>query len=182
MKNILVLTGSPRYNGNTERLADAFIAGAREKGLDPEKIRLASLTINPCRDCEFCRTELRTCVHKDDMVPLLPKIEQADILVFVTPVYYYSWPSQMKLFFDRLFPYVGRPDLIAEKEVFLLASCADSTIKAFEGLRFIYQSCCKYWNWQDKGILLATNCFKPNDVVKNGSWIQQAQELGKTCQ
>lgn len=52
-KNILILTGSPRKNGNSDMLADAFMKGAKEKGHTVNKIEVAKLNINGCKACIY---------------------------------------------------------------------------------------------------------------------------------
>lgn len=51
MKNIVVLGGSPRKNGNTDMLAQAFIKGALEVGNSVEYISVRDVKVNPCVGC-----------------------------------------------------------------------------------------------------------------------------------
>ena len=48
-KNILILTGSPRKNGNSDMLADAFMKGAQEKGHTVNKIEAENLNVSDIR-------------------------------------------------------------------------------------------------------------------------------------
>lgn len=66
-KHVLVLVGSPRKHGNTDRLADAFIRGTQEAGHQVEKINLRDRTVNGCLGCGACQRNGGTCVQKDDM-------------------------------------------------------------------------------------------------------------------
>ena len=101
--NILVLNGSPRKNGNTEIMADAFIEGARKKGHMGEKMNLGNRKIAPCLACEFCFTHNGVCVQKDDMAEILDKVDSADMIVFASPVYWFSISAQLKAAIDRLY-------------------------------------------------------------------------------
>lgn len=100
--HIVVITGSPHRNGTTAALADAFIEGAREAGHDIFRFDAAKEKIAPCLACEHCRTKGR-CIHDDGMQELLPVLEQAEMVVFVTPLYYFGMSAQLKSVVDRFF-------------------------------------------------------------------------------
>ena len=92
-KNILVLTGSPRKGGNTDKLADAFTAGARQAGHLVTRYATADKDIKGCSDCKACQANAGVCVISDDFSTLAPLVEQADLVAFVTPLYWFSFPT-----------------------------------------------------------------------------------------
>lgn len=108
-KKVLAIVSSPRKNGNTELLVDEFVKGAREAGHETEKICLREKKIAPCLACEACLRNGGTCVQKDDMAEILPKLIDADVIVLSTPVYYYSICAQLKAMIDRTLP-IGADD------------------------------------------------------------------------
>lgn len=103
---ILALNGSPRgEKGNTEVLLKPFLKGAEEAGSEIETVYLKDKNIKHCSGCFTCWTKTPgKCIHKDDMEELLDKISQADIVVFATPLYYYTVTGIMKDFMDRMLP------------------------------------------------------------------------------
>ena len=103
MKNILILSSSPRKNGNSDILCEQFIKGAKESGHNTEKIYISDMKINYCTGCGVCNTTSE-CVQKDGMEKIYEKMLKADVIVFATPVYFYSMCGQMKVFIDRLVP------------------------------------------------------------------------------
>lgn len=102
-KNVLVLMGSPRKRGNTDRLSDELIRGAQEAGHQVEKICLKDRKINSCLDCGACQRNGGPCVQKDDMGDIYEKWLAADVVVLASPVYFYTWSAQMKAVLDRTF-------------------------------------------------------------------------------
>ena len=82
MKNVLIISASPRKHGNSDTLCDYFAKGAQESGNHVEKVFLAEKNIGYCTGCGVCN-EIHLCVQKDDM-------EKADIIVFGTLVYFYN--------------------------------------------------------------------------------------------
>ena len=97
---IVVLEGSPNKNGSSDLLAGRFIEGAREAGHTVEVIDAAHSNIRPCTGCIRCGYE-GPCVQKDDVEGIRAKILAADMLVFVTPLYYYGMSAQLKTLVDR---------------------------------------------------------------------------------
>ena len=99
--NILILSGSPRKNGNTELLVEAFSKGASEKH-QVEVVSVHNYKVNPCMGCNACFTsESNTCVQKDDMSVIYSKLANADMLVIASPVYFYGLSAQLKAIIDR---------------------------------------------------------------------------------
>ncbi len=105
-KTVLIISSSPRKNGNSETLADAFAKGAREAGHSVETVRLREKQLGFCKGCLAC-LKLGHCVIQDDAVEIAAKMHDADVLVFATPVYYYSVCGQLKTMLDRANPLFG---------------------------------------------------------------------------
>lgn len=121
-KKVVILSTSPRKNSNSEALAEAFAKGAHEAGNDVEIIRIREKTFEFCRGCFACQ-KTGKCILKDDMAEIVPKMEQADVLVFATPIYYYEMSGQMKTLLDR-----ANPLFVADyrfRDVYFLSSAAE---------------------------------------------------------
>lgn len=103
MKKVLVLSASPRKNGNSDILCRQFMKGAAEAGHQAEIIYLYDRKIGFCRACYACfRTG--SCVLGDDMEEILDRIREADVLVIATPVYFFSMSGMLKTVIDRFLP------------------------------------------------------------------------------
>ena len=119
MKHIVILSGSPRKNGNTNLLCRQFQQGAEEAGHSVRFIPLAEKRIGFCRACDACMRNGGACIQKDDMADILGAFQQADVVVLATPVYFYGVSAQMKACIDRTYPiwqHLGR------KEVYYIVS------------------------------------------------------------
>jgi len=121
MKNVLTLLRSPRANGNSGVLAAAFKKGAEEAGHHVELIHVARKNIRGCLGCNGCVRNGGTCVQKDDMQEIYPKMLAADVIVLASPVYFYSWTSQMKAVLDRTFVI---EKALKDTTFYLLCACA----------------------------------------------------------
>ena len=121
-KKVLILSTSPRRSSNSEALAEAFAKGAAESGHEVELISLRGKELRFCQGCFACQKSGK-CVIRDDMQEIVPKMEQAEVLVFATPIYYYEMSGQMKTLLDR-----GNPLFVSDyrfRDVYLLAAAAE---------------------------------------------------------
>ena len=86
---ILVITGSPRKNGNSNTLAEHFIKGAQEAGHEVVRFDAAFKEVHPCIGCNRCGMN-GPCVFKDDFEFVRKHIVDADLVAFATPMYYFT--------------------------------------------------------------------------------------------
>lgn len=102
---ILAVGGSPRRNGNTDILLDAFIEGVVSVGAEANKVHLRDYSIESCIGCEACRGSGTCTRFHDGMTTLYPEVESSNGLILGSPTYNYNITSSMKTFIDRLYPY-----------------------------------------------------------------------------
>lgn len=130
MKKIAIISSTPRKNGNSEILAEEFARGARESGNEVKRFDVRDIDLKFCRGCLACQNN-SACVIDDGMNEICDEISGADVLVFATPVYYYSVSGQLKTFLDRLNPLFARENRFGD--VYLLATAADDDASAVDG-------------------------------------------------
>ena len=129
-KKVIIISSSPRKGGNSDTLCDKFAQGAIEAGNNVEKIFLKDKKINYCTGCGFCNTnDYCGCAQKDDMNEILEKLIAADVIVFATPVYFYTMCGQMKTFIDR---FCARYTHIANKDFYCIMTAADGSPHAMD--------------------------------------------------
>jgi len=119
---VLAFVGSPRKASNTDLVVSAILQGAIENKYTTEKVYLYDADIEPCQDCKACKKGSFKCALKDSMHQLYPSIEEAEVLVFGTPLYWYGASAKMKLFVDRLRPYIASKKLQGKKAVLVVPS------------------------------------------------------------
>ena len=98
--NILVINGSPKgENSDTMKLTHAFLDGMVETA---EIVDTMKSDIRPCTGCYSCWFKtLRKCCQQDDVAAILEKFKAADLVIWSTPLYCYSVPSNCKALMDR---------------------------------------------------------------------------------
>ncbi len=178
MKKIIVVTSSPRRGGNSETLATRFAEGAISAGNSVEFVSVKDLDLQFCIGCMYCQNHDK-CVLDDKMNSLYSKFQHADVLVFATPVYYYSVSGQLKTLLDRLNPLYPRKN--AFKEVYLLATSAEDDESAMDGcISDINGWIACFDGVQLKGVLRGTGVSDKGDIDKT-DFPAKAFEMGKNA-
>lgn len=176
-KKVLVLVGSPRKHGNTDRLADEFIRGAQESGHETEKVLLRDRKINGCLGCGACQRNGGQCVQKDDMQELYDKWLDADVVVLASPVYFYTWSSQMKAVLDRTFSIEQK---VQNTKFYLLSAAAapseDYMNVMLESFRR-YVGCFRAGGNEEGGYVFGLGTNAPGDVAGSEA-MKKAYRMG----
>lgn len=173
---ILVITGSAHKKGTSAWLADEFSKGAEEAGHEVYRFDAAYRDVHPCIACERCHTTDKGCTFRDDMNELNPQLLEADVVAFVSPVYYFDINAQLKAVIDRF--YANDKALHGGKKAVLMVSMYDDTIATAEGAIASFKSTAAYLGWENAGVIAATGCGSVDDMKKT-DFPQQAYELGK---
>ena len=174
-KKVLILSGSPRKNGNSDMLCDEFMRGALEAGHEVEKIRVAEKKIGYCRGCYACKKG--ACAIDDDMGGILEKMIAADVLVLASPVYFYSIDAQLKTLIDRT---VARWQEVRDKEFYYIVTAADETpasaetpLACFRG----YADCVE--GAKEMGVIRGMGVYEKGEI-RGTKAMTEAYEMGKT--
>lgn len=170
MKKILVVQGGGRPNGNTSQLVMSFARGAEDAGHEVEVVSLLKNEVKGCLGCNACRYG-KPCIQKDSFNSIVPKIENADLIVLASPLYFWTISSRLKAFIERFYcmaqedetPPLGRYEKYPEKDCALLMTAADNFFWSFEQAVSYYQfAIVNYIGFHDKGMLLAGGCGDTN--------------------
>ena len=172
-KNVVILSASPRRNGNSDILCDEFMKGATDH--DVEKIFLADKNIKYCTGCGVCNTT-HECVQKDDMKEILVKLLKADVIVMASPVYFYTINAQMKTLIDRIVPQYTS---LSNKEFYFIITAAETdlnmmekSIECFRGLLDCLE------NPNEKGVIYGVGAWQKGEI-KGTKAMKEAYEMGK---
>jgi multimeric flavodoxin WrbA len=174
-KNIVVLSGSPRKDGNTDKLTAAFIEGAESAGNAVTCFRPADMNIGGCRGCGHCFKETGVCVQKDDMPQILDALRKADTLVLASPVYYFGVTAQLKLAIDRT--YATLKEKLPVKQAALLLTCGANTDVTDPSVA-MFRRILALQKWAEAGIIVAPK-LHGKDEINGREELEQAKKLGR---
>ena len=176
MKNVLILEGSPRPNGNSCILSDEFARGAEEAGCSVEKVQLSRKKLSGCLGCNACYRNGGVCVQKDDMADIREKMLAADVIVLASPIYFYSMTAQMKTLIDRTYAFFNE---LAGKTFYFIVTCAAPEASFTETMLASLRgfTCCVP-EAKEGGVVLGTGAMDAGDIRKTDA-MAQAYEMGK---
>ena len=185
--NILVILGSPRKNGNSETLVKTVIKGIEEKiSCTVDSIYLHGLKdLHPCRGCGGCE-KTGMCVIKDDMIELYEKVDSADVIFLVTPVYFYGPSAQIKTFIDRFQARWSRKYLLKERtrlddrrKGYLLATAATKGPKVFEACELIAKSYFDTIDVEYGGEFVVRSVDEKKALSNSTTELEKAEQFGR---
>lgn len=161
---IVVITGSPRKNGNSFAMTEAFIHEAEQRGHLVRRFDAAFLKIGGCHACMACYKTGKACSFDDDFNDIAPAILEADAVVFTMPVYWYSIPAQIKGAIDRLFSLVVGGKEVAGKKWGLIACCEEDDTTVLDGVRIPMERTAALLQWEMVGEVLIPGVLNVGDI------------------
>lgn len=171
---ILVLNGSPRPHGNTAAMVESFSEGAMEKGHEVCIIHVCQKKIAGCLACEYCHEKgsghERQCFQQDDMQEVYPLLDEAEMIVLASPIYYHGFTGQLQCAINRIYA-LDKPKNL-KKAALIMSSGSDHV---YSGAIYEYQnSFLQYLKLEDMGIYSAYD--KQN---KSPEKINELKEFGR---
>jgi multimeric flavodoxin WrbA len=173
--NILVISGSPRKNGNTEIMVEAFVKGARASGNTVTVKKMSELTVAPCKDCEYCFSHDGICTQHDGMTEILAAVDRADMMVFASPIYWFNVSAQLKAVIDRLY---------ARAKKGFNPTCAGLLLDSgspnvYEGAIAAYKGMLHFLHWRDRGIITISG-MESKGLMSRSPDLQKVEDFGRS--
>lgn len=178
-KKIVVITGSPRKNGNSFAMTEAFIQAAEANGHEVTRFDAAMKNVGGCHACEACFRTGKACSFDDDFNTIAPAILEADAVVFTMPVYWYSIPAQIKGVIDKLFSFVVGGKDISGKECAMIVCCEEDDMSVMDGVRIPLERSAALMKWKMVGEVLIPGVLNAGDISKTDGCEQAAALAGK---
>lgn len=171
---IVVITGSPRKNGNSFAMTDTFVKAAEGLGHTVQRFDAAFMKIGGCHACEMCYKTGKACSFDDDFNVIAPAILEADAIVYTMPLYWYSIPAQIKGVIDKIYSLVVGGKDIAGKKCGIIACCEEDDVKLLDGIRIPIERSAALLKWEVVGEVLVPSVFKVGDIEKTDGCKQAA--------
>lgn len=178
MKEYVILTGSPRRNGNSAIMADMLTVELKKYDIDTVRFDTAFMNVKGCRDCRRCYTTGKPCVNDDDFTEIAAALEGADGVVIAAPLYWYTFPTQIKAVIDKFVALYGSGRLFENKKCALLSCCGDSEADIFDGIVFAYRKTIALMCGENVGEVLIPGIYPPG-AVKDTDALSQIQALAE---
>ena len=184
---VLGIFGSPRRSGNTDLLLEEALRGAQEKGANVERLYLSDYAITPCKECHGC-DHAGNCVVLDDMQKIYPKLLEADVIIFASPIFFYGVTAWAKALIDRSQALWSRKYLLKDPSLgkegrkrkgFFISVGATKGQRVFDGAILTVKYFFDVLNAEYVGELLFRGVEAKGDILKHAEALQQAYEMGR---
>jgi multimeric flavodoxin WrbA len=186
-RKIIALLGSPLVGGNTAKLLDEAIRGARDAGCDIERIVVPFLDFQPCMELFYC-VDHETCRMKDDLTPVYEKFRENDGVIIATPVMTMGIPGKLKSFMDRfqvyyMAKYVRKKDLVAEdkqgkRKGLYIGISGMNNPTVFDGAKMTVKAFFMIIDVQYWGDLLIPDMDTIHDITRRPELLEAAYKKG----
>lgn len=178
-KHILILTGSPRRDGNSDLMAEAFARGASEVGNRVMRFEAAHKHIQGCRACDQCFSkDNKACIFDDDFNELASLMAESDAIVFCTPLYWYTFPSQIKAVIDKFYSFIiGKKD-VPIKECMLISCGELDDPHVFDGIVRSFELIAQDRGWKNRGHYFVNNVSEKG-AISHTKHLQKIYDIGK---
>ena len=175
-KKIVVITGSPRNNGNSFAMTEAFIKAAEAKGHTVTRFDASHMDVGFCHACNTCYKTGEACSFGGDFNKMAPAILEADGIVFSMPVYWYSIPAQIKGVIDKLYAFFvgGKAEEAAGKSAAVITCCEEADPSVMDGVRIPMERTAALLQWNMVGEVCVPGVHEPGDVANTDGCAQAA--------
>jgi multimeric flavodoxin WrbA len=148
---VVAINGSPKMDkGNTALILEPFLEGLRRAGAEVELYYTKTLDIRPCHGDFRCSTDTPgECFQQDDMQMLHPKLCEADLWVFATPVYVSGMTGPLKNLIDRILIPLGEPYIELRD-----GHCHHPLRQGTKPGQVVLVSSCGYWELDNLDLLV----------------------------
>ena len=183
---IVSLLGSPRTESNSSAIANHFLKTAANMGAEIVTYELNRLTYRGCQGCYACKTKLDRCVLNDGLSDVLAAVQDADLVVLASPVYYGDITSQLKGFIDRTFSYLvpdyrtnSQPSRLAPKKLVFVLTQGQPDEDAFADIFPRYEGFLKWMGFNETKLLRACGIGPGNIDAPPAAILRQAEETAR---
>ena len=173
---IVVINSSPHSEtqSTSRYLSQRFTEGAKSAGHEIFTFDAANEETHPCKGCDTCGMN-GPCIFKDAIeTKLMPQMLEADLLVLVTPLYYFGMSAQLKIIVDRFY---SRTTKLSGKKSMIMATAWNSADWTMEALKNHYETLVRYMSWTDVGQVWAVGCGA-RSLVERSEFGEQAYKIG----
>ena len=183
---VLGIAGSPRRGGNTDLLLAEVMKGATSREAEAKTIVLNDLDFIACQHCDACLKKGK-CKYQDDMQVVYRELEQADRIVFASPVHFMGITAQMKAMIDRCQALWARKYVLKlpplgdrrERKGFFVSVAGRKGANVFDGALVIIKSLFVALAVAYTGALLFRSVDEEGDIAKHPNALRQAFLAGQ---
>ena len=187
-KRAILINGSLRVKGNTDIIIESLLEGAENTDVAIKQFVLRDKKINGCKGCYYCYDN-NTCSIKDDMQEIHHEMQQSDLIILASPMYWWGVTGLMKTFIDRLYLYYPKRNghLVAGKKLILVVPMNvnekqhgnEAYMSEIEPIQMTSKYIFKRLNIQILDIIFYPGLRAKGEAIKNKEYLNHSYSLGQ---
>ncbi|MFX1259356.1 MAG: flavodoxin family protein [Promethearchaeota archaeon] len=177
---IIGIVGSPRVEGNTQKLIEIMLESGAENGAETKIFNLNEMDIKGCQSCYHCKTTDEGCAVKDDMIQLFEEIKQSDAVIIGSPIYFGQISGQLKIFIDRHFSQIGRDfkSKLGTRDLVLVFTHGNPNSELFKPYIDTTSRIFRMMGYKLQDTIIAPGLRQIGAIHKEEKLVQKAKEIG----
>ncbi|MDY6833920.1 MAG: flavodoxin family protein [Chloroflexota bacterium] len=186
--SIAFVLGSPRKKGNTRGIAAVTMEVARENDSEVDVVDVTELDFKKpgCVGCQKCQQSKEfACSIGDQLGQTVATLPKYDVIVMATPLYWWGYPAQIKMFVDRMYSLTKFTDsdeiqtVLAGKTLALLATALGPVENNLELLEQQWKNAADILQCPFMSCMFPNTPLQGGDLVKDSDAIEKAKEFGR---
>lgn len=178
MKKMLFINGSPRHAGNTRLILQELKNELDRKGHEIDFCDLYDTTINSCLNCDSCKNNQGRCFMNDDSNELLDKIEEADIVIWGSPVYWWGITAKMKLLIDKFYARDSHFKTLKKEMGLIAVGANDLSDKQYQLIKEQFSCIADYLGWTLK-LYIPLSAYEAGEIMKDNQALQTVHKIAE---
>ncbi len=183
---VVALLGSPRSGKNSSTIAASFTETAAAQGAETRTFELNKLAYRGCQGCYACKKGLDHCVLNDDLTEVLAAVQEADVVLLSSPVYYGDVTAQLKGFIDRTYSYLKvdyltnpQPSRLSPKKLVVVLTQGHPDKALFADVYQRYEGFLKWMGFADTRLIRACGVGPGTSDAIPEEYLLQADEAAR---
>ena len=170
---VMTVFGGPRKNGNTATVLGWIEKELRAMGHETDRVNTTDFKIEPCNECNYCManpSDTPSCIQEDDANAIFTRMLKADIIIFASPLFFWSFPAQIRPLMDRMYSLVSgygtldHKSMLAGRRVGLLLTGADAYANNAEMAVEVFRRIAGYIQCSVAGVHYVSHCTMPDEL------------------
>jgi len=183
---VVALLGSPRSGKNSSTIAARFMETAASLGAETRTFELNKLTYRGCQGCYACKKGLDHCVLNDELTEVLLAVQESEVVLLSSPVYYGDITAQLKGFIDRTFSYLKndyltnpQPSRLRNKKLVMVLTQGHPDESLFADIYQRYEGFLKWMGFTETRLVRACGVGPSSFDAIPEAFLHQAAEAAR---
>ncbi|MBN2690190.1 MAG: flavodoxin family protein [Gammaproteobacteria bacterium] len=181
---VTCLLGSPRKNGNSTLLARKLCDTLEHAGAEIHYYELNKMNYRGCQACDVCQKQKRNCILRDDLAEVFETVQDSDVVIFASPVYFGDVSAQLKGYIDRSRCFIdrsadgGKNSRLKPGIKFAMILTQAAPEGYYQGIHYEYERLFQVFT-EDMHLIQVPGVLREKEILNRPEFLRQAEDIAK---